>query len=100
MLDRSDVTDIFINRPGEFQVETIDCAQARQDAPELTEVLLWRLAQRIAGHRHQGISRVAPLLSASLPDGTRAQVIAPPATRCALAIALRKHVEGSDAGAI
>ena len=32
------------------------------------------------------------MLSASLPDGSRIQVIAPPATRSELAIAIRKHV--------
>jgi type IV secretion system protein VirB11 len=32
------------------------------------------------------------LLSATLPDGARVQVVAPPATRGAMAIAIRKHV--------
>ena len=41
---------------------------------------------------HQGISREHPLLSATLPDGARIQIIAPPATRGPLALAIRKHV--------
>ena len=33
-----------------------------------------------------------PLLSASLPDGSRVQIVVPPATRGEIAIAIRKHV--------
>ena len=33
-----------------------------------------------------------PLLSATLPDGARVQIVAPPATRGPLALAIRKHV--------
>jgi type IV secretion system protein VirB11 len=33
-----------------------------------------------------------PLLSASLPDGARVQIAAPPATRGPMAIAIRKHI--------
>ena len=33
-----------------------------------------------------------PLLSATLPDGARVQIVAPPATRGPMAIAIRKHV--------
>ncbi|HWT52714.1 MAG TPA: P-type DNA transfer ATPase VirB11, partial [Caulobacter sp.] len=40
----------------------------------------------------QGVSREHPLLSAVLPDGARVQVVAPPATRDGLALAIRKHV--------
>ena len=51
-----------------------------------------RLARQIAALSHQGISREHPLLSATLPDGARVQVVAPPATRGPLALAIRKHV--------
>ncbi|HSG34836.1 MAG TPA: P-type DNA transfer ATPase VirB11, partial [Sphingomonadaceae bacterium] len=39
-----------------------------------------------------GISREHPLLAASLPDGARVQVVAPPATRGSVVMAIRKHV--------
>lgn len=91
-LGRDDVTDILINAPGEVWVETLGGAMLRHEAPELTETVLWRLAGQIAAVAHQGVSREHPLLSATLPDGARVQIVAPPATRGPLAMAIRKHV--------
>nr|WP_221227584.1 P-type DNA transfer ATPase VirB11 [Stakelama sediminis] len=92
VLEREDVTDIYVNRPGELWVETVTGLVERQDAPELTSLSLARLARQVAALSSQGINREHPLLSAVLPDGARIQVIAPPATRAHLAIAIRKHV--------
>ena len=92
MLARPDVTDIYVNRPGELWVETTGGAIERHEAPALDEATLARLARQIAALSHQGISREHPLLSATLPDGARVQVVAPPATRGPLALAIRKHV--------
>lgn len=91
-LQRADVTDIYVNKPGELWTESLGGETRRHDAPELTEALLWRLARQIAAVTHQGISREHPLLAATLPNGARVQVIAPPATRSAMAVAIRKHV--------
>jgi type IV secretion system protein VirB11 len=91
-LARPDVTDIYVNRPGEIWVETLGGAMERHETPGLDAAVLGRLARQIAALSHQGISREHPLLSASLPDGARVQVIAPPATRGDLALAIRKHV--------
>lgn len=91
-LGRPDVTDIYINRPGELWIETLDGAIERHDVPALDAALLGRLARQVAALSHQGISREHPLLSASLPDGSRIQIVAPPATRGDLAIAIRRHV--------
>lgn len=92
MLERADVTDIFINAPGEVWVETVTGGLERHAAPELDDTTLWRLARQIASLSHQGVSREHPLLAATLPGGERVQVIAPPATRGPLAMAVRKHV--------
>lgn len=92
MLSRDDVTDIYVNRPGELWVETSRGAIERLEAPLLDERTLERLARQIAALSHQGVSREHPLLSATLPDGARVQIIAPPATRGPLALAIRKHV--------
>lgn len=92
MLDRQDVTDIYVNRPGELWIETNAGSIERHEAPDLTAPTLARLARQIAALSNQGINREHPLLSAKLPDGARIQVIAPPATREHLAIAIRKHV--------
>lgn len=91
-LERMDVTDLYINRPGELWVETLGGATERFDMPALTEGLLWRLARQVASLTHQGINRQHPLLAARLPDGARIQFVAPPATRGPMAIAIRKHV--------
>lgn len=91
-LGRKDVTDIYVNRPGEIWIETLGGRTERCDVPELTEALLGRLARQVANITHQGISREHPLLAARLPDGARIQVVAPPATRAGLALAIRKHV--------
>jgi type IV secretion system protein VirB11 len=92
MLERPDVTDIFVNAPGEAWIETVGGGLERHAAPELDETTLWRLARQIASLSHQGISREHPLLAATLPDGERVQIVAPPATRGPLALAIRKHV--------
>ena len=91
-LSRPDVTDVLINRPGEVWVETTNGPMCREPADELDEVALQRLARQIAAASHQGVNREQPLLSATLPDGSRVQVVSPPATRGGLALAVRKHL--------
>jgi type IV secretion system protein VirB11 len=91
-LEREDVTDIYINRPGELWLESVSCGIERLEVPELTSTALERLARQIAAYSHQGVSREHPILSATLPDGARVQIIAPPATRGPLALAIRKHL--------
>jgi type IV secretion system protein VirB11 len=91
-LTRPDVTDVLINRPGEVWVETTDGVMGREPADQLDEIALQRLVRQIAAASHQGVNREQPLLSATLPDGARVQVVAPPATRGGVAIAVRKHL--------
>lgn len=97
VLARPDVTDIFINRPGEVWVESVSAPLvppviSRLPMPELDAACLDRVARQIAALCHQGISREHPLLAANLPDGARVQLVAPPATTGALALAIRKQV--------
>ncbi|RAK66550.1 P-type DNA transfer ATPase VirB11 [Phenylobacterium kunshanense] len=91
-LSRPDVTDVLVNRPGEVWVETTGGGMTREPADQLDETALQRLARQIAAASHQGVNREQPLLSATLPDGARVQVVAPPATRGGLALAVRKHL--------
>lgn len=86
------VTDLYVNRPGELWVERLGGVAERVEVPALDETNLWRLARQVASLASQGVSREHPLLSAVLPDGARVQVVAPPATRDGLALAIRKHV--------
>lgn len=91
ILERPEVTDIFINRPEEAWAETTEGSIERHAAPQLDEATLWRLSRQIASLSDQGISREHPLLSAILPGGERVQIVAPPATRGSIAMAVRKH---------
>ena len=92
-LARADVTEILINRPHEIWLETNASARMeRVEVPDLGPTALSRLAAQVARANHQGVSRAHPLLSGLLPGGERIQIIAPPATRSHLAIAIRKHV--------
>lgn len=96
-LERPDVTDIYVNRPGEMWIETLGGSVERQGNEALTEIGLLRLARQVAALRHQGVSREHPLLGATLPDGSRLQIVAPPATRGPLALAIRRQVSRSVA---
>lgn len=91
-LERTDVTDITVNRPGEVWIETLGGALERHDVATLTTPVLARLARQIAAWSHQGVSREHPLLAATMPDGSRIQIVLPPATRGTIALAIRKHV--------
>lgn len=91
-LARDDVTEILVNRPEEVWIESAGISgMIRIDAPTINDQLLERLAQQIARETHQGINRERPLLAATLPDGARVQIIAPPATRKHWALAIRRH---------
>lgn len=89
-LDRDDVTDVYINKPGELWLVTPSGVE-RHDVPKLDDEALWRLARQIAAFSDQGINREHPLLAATLPDGARVQICAPPATRGSVIVAIRKH---------
>lgn len=86
------ITEILVNRPGEVWIEELGVAgMTCIAAPAIDDRLLERLAQQIARETHQGINRERPVLSATLPDGARVQIIAPPATRRHWALAIRRH---------
>lgn len=91
-LSRPDVTDIYVNRPGEMWIETLGGAAERIEDASISELVLARLARQVAALTHQGVSREHPLLAATMPDGSRIQVVAPPATRGPLALAIRRQV--------
>lgn len=92
MLAQPDVTDIYVNRPGEVWIETLGGALERYEDPSISEMTLARLARQIAALTHQGVSREHPLLAATMPDGSRIQIVVPPATRGPLALAIRRQV--------
>jgi type IV secretion system protein VirB11 len=62
VLARAEVSDLYINRPGELWVEALGGVPQRVAMPELDEERLWRIARAVASLSHQGISREHPLL--------------------------------------
>jgi type IV secretion system protein VirB11 len=91
-LERGDVTEILVNRPGEVWIEsTCAASMQRQDAHHISNELLERLARQIARSTAQGISREHPLLAAALPCGARIQMVAPPASGENWVLAIRRH---------
>ena len=91
-LGRPDITDIFINRPGEAWIEALAGPIERVAIPELGDRELQRLARLVAAQTHQAVSSAHPLLAATLPDGSRIQVVLPPATRGGISVSIRRHV--------
>ncbi len=90
-LERDDVSEILVNRPGEIWVEVAGEAGMRKfDLPDVDDQLLGRLAAQIARMAHQGINRENPLLAATLPTGERVQLVVPPAS-AHWVMALRRH---------
>lgn len=90
-LERDDITDIWLNGTGDIWIETTRGVIERCSGASIDEKAMERLARQIASANHQGFNREQPLLSASLPDGSRVQVIGPPATRSGIAMAIRRH---------
>jgi len=71
------VTEVSINKPGELFVE--DAGEiTRHEVPELTFERLHSMATLIASCNGQSIDETKPILSGSLPDGERIQVVIPP----------------------
>jgi type IV secretion system protein VirB11 len=72
------ISEISVNRPGEVWVERFGDMEYHP-IPELTLPHLSALARLVAQSTEQMVSEEKPLLSASLPEGYRIQVILPPA---------------------
>ncbi|WP_065091900.1 P-type DNA transfer ATPase VirB11 [Rhizobium leucaenae] len=78
-LKDSSLYEIVINRPGEVLTEGAGGWQS-YDVPSLTFEKLMRLARAVASYSNQAIDEARPLLSATLPDEERIQIVIPPAT--------------------
>ena len=93
-LDQEVVTEISINRPGEIWIEKLGGGRGmeRHEVPDLTFSHLQTLASLLAQYSEQVVSEETPLLSATLPDGCRVQVVLPPAVESgAIGISIRKQ---------
>ena len=87
------VVEICANGPGQVWVERFgQSAMERHEVPELTDLAIRHLAERVAGYSGQSVNEEHPLLSAALPTGERFQGVMPPATTGGGAFAIRKQV--------
>jgi type IV secretion system protein VirB11 len=76
--DQDGISEISINQPGEIWVERMGDME-RHELPEFTFDHLRSMGHLIAQSTNQMVSEEKPLLSATLPDGFRIQVVFPPA---------------------
>jgi len=84
------VAEVSVNRPGEVWIEKRGDMSSRE-IPELDLDHLKGLARLIAQSTEQRVSEEQPLLSATLPNGFRIQVVYPPACEPGtLALSIRK----------
>jgi type IV secretion system protein VirB11 len=77
-LDAPGVTEVVVNRPGEFAVEDAR-GWSWTDAPALTQDVLARIAVAAAAATRQDVTTDHPICSTVLPNGERCQVVLPPA---------------------
>ncbi len=90
LLADASLYEVVINRPGEVLTESRD-GWVRHDIPDLTFDRLLRLARTVASYSHQSIDETKPILSATLPDDERIQIVIPPATtKGTISITIRK----------
>jgi type IV secretion system protein VirB11 len=87
-LDAPGVTELVVNRPGEFAVER-DGTWEWFEAPDLTEAWLRPLAVTAAAATAQDVTAETPICSTVLPSGERCQIVLPPAAE-AITLTLRK----------
>ncbi|GAA3102226.1 P-type DNA transfer ATPase VirB11 [Rhizobium viscosum] len=71
--------EVIVNQPGKVVTEGTNGWQAH-DIPELSYDRLMRLARAVASFSSQSIDETRPILSATLPDDERIQIVIPPAT--------------------
>jgi len=87
-LDAPGVTELVVNRPGEFAVEQAG-AWSWFDAPELTGEALSFFAIAAAAATSQDVTSERPICSTVLPTGERCQIVLPPAAE-QISLTLRK----------
>ncbi len=79
-LSDPEVSEILMNKPNEIYVEKHGQLQ-RENIPEFDQRRVMMLFQLIANESRQEVSEKKPLLSASLQDGSRVQIILPPTAK-------------------
>jgi len=76
--DDDSLFEIIVNKPGELFVEGRQ-GWTRHEIPEVTFDSLMSFARAVATYSAQKVDATSPVLSATLPDGERIQIVIPPA---------------------
>ena len=84
-----EVSEILINQPGEVFIEKRG-EMTRFDVPALNRTHLRHLSTFIANENKQNLDEKCPLLSGNLFDGTRVQLVMPPASKY-MALSIRRQ---------
>lgn len=85
-----EVTEVAINSPGKVWTEK-NSRWNSHECPQATTKLLKALGTAIATYSNQKWDATTPILSASMPDGSRVQLVMPPAvTENCYSMTLRK----------
>lgn len=92
-LNDREISEILINRPYEIFIEKKGKMTAHV-IPEFSEKMLYTLFKLIANENRQELSEKKPLLSGSLLDGTRVQLVLPPVSLSPV-MSLRRKVVSS-----
>lgn len=85
ILERDGVSEVSINRPFEVWIESKG-DMIREDLPSFDLSHIKSLARLVAQSTEQRLSEEEPLLSATLPNGYRIQVVFPPACEVGTAV--------------
>jgi type IV secretion system protein VirB11 len=85
----SEISEILINQPGEVFIEKKGM-MSRFDVPALNRTHVRHLFTFIANENKQNLNEDYPLLSGNLFDGTRVQLVMPPAAKYH-ALSIRRH---------
>lgn len=88
-LSDNEVSEILINQPGEVFIEKRG-VMTRFDVPALNRTHLRHLFTFIANENKQNLDEKTPLLSGNLFDGTRVQLVLPPASKY-MALSIRRQ---------
>ncbi len=91
-LKDENVSEILMNKPGEVYIEKSGQFK-RYSVPELNERAVTMLFQLIANENQQQLNASSPLLSASLADGSRVQLVLPPTAKFHTLAIRRKVVQ-------
>ncbi len=85
-----EVNEITINRPHEYIIEKPN-GKEYIETKEFSDGDLMEMAKLIASHTHQKVDEKHPILSGSLPDGERVQIVMSPAVHTGMfAMSIRK----------